>query len=257
MASPERTAAPPPAAPSPPAVRFCGLGLRWPGAAEALIEGLDLALPAGQVSALVGASGCGKSTLLRLAAGLIAPSAGQVRLDGPPLGPGGVAFVFQSPNLLAWRTVEDNVALPIQVQGRVDGAAVEAALAAVGLLEARAALPRALSGGMRMRVSLARALVTRPALLLLDEPFGALDAITRRALHGVFAAAWAERGATVLMVTHDLDEAVLLADRVVVVGGRPLQVRAARDIPGPRPRPASARYSPEAIAAVRALEAAL
>ncbi len=240
-----------------PAVRFVGLGLRWAGAAAPLIDGLDLELPAGRVSALVGASGCGKSTLLRLAAGLLAPSAGEVRLEGPPLGPGGRAFVFQSPNLLAWRTVEDNVSLPLQLQGRSEPAAVEAALSAVGLLGARALLPRALSGGMRMRVSLARALVTRPSLLLLDEPFGALDAITRRSLHGVFAAAWAERGATVLMVTHDIEEAVLLADRVVVLGGQPLSVRAVRDIPGDRPRPDSARYAPAAIEAVRALEAAL
>ena len=151
-----------------------------------LLEGFDLACAAGAVTAIVGPSGSGKSTLLRLMAGLVDADAGAVR-NGIEV-PGELAYVFQAPTLLPWRTLRENVGLPLALLGTPPGeraAAVDRALARVGLSSAADKLPRALTGGMQRRASLARALVTTPRLLLLDEPFSALDAITRRRLHGV------------------------------------------------------------------------
>jgi len=234
------------------AVQLEDVDFQWDPGGPPLVAGLDLECRAGEVTALVGASGSGKSTLLRLMAGLETPSRGSVVTGATR--PGALAMVFQAPTLLAWQTVRENVSLPLVLLGR-PADRVDAALERVGLLDAADRLPRELSGGMQMRASLARALVTEPSLLLLDEPFSALDAITRRRLQGVFSEAW--RGATVVLVTHDIDEAVLLADRVIVLGGRPLEVVADVDVPLPRPRTAGLRHDPRVAGLIQHIEGAL
>ena len=243
-----------------PAVRFHAVDFRWTDAEPLLLSDLSIDIDAGSVTAIVGASGCGKSTLLRLAAGLLHPSRGEV--DAGPQGAGHRGYVFQAPTLLPWRTVADNVGLPLDLLPDALSSEdrhhrVQEALRAVQLDDAADKLPHALSGGMQMRASLARALVTRPKLLLLDEPFSALDALTRRRVHQLFQAAWKTAGATVLFVTHDIDEAVLLADRVISVGGAPLQVRRDLPIPLPHPRTPALRHDPTLGKLVRTIEESL
>jgi NitT/TauT family transport system ATP-binding protein len=222
----------------PPDVRFVGIRFGWPGGGL-ILDGLDLVARGGEITAVVGPSGSGKSTLLRLAAGLTRPDAGVVDTGGARQ-----AYVFQSPTLLPWRTVAGNVGLPLELRGAADrDGAVTAALARVGLTEAAERLPRELSGGMRMRASLARALVTEPTLMLLDEPFSALDAITRARMHQEFLRLWSASPFTALLVTHDVDEAVLLADRVIVLRGPPLRPELDLDISLPRPRADHVRHS--------------
>lgn len=235
----------------PAPLQIQGLRFAWPGEPP-LFDGLDLCLEPGRITALVGASGCGKSTVLRLAAGLLRPQGGEIQTP-----PGGRGFVFQSPTLLPWRTVEANVGLPLELAGRSDPAAVAAALALVGLSEVARALPRQLSGGMQMRASLARALLTRPALLLLDEPFAALDPITRRRLREEFLRLWAELRFTALLVSHDIDEALLLAHRVVVLAGRPARPALDQPVGLPWPRAEAMRFEPALGALAAAVEAAL
>lgn len=232
-------------------MRFDDARFAWPSGEE-ILSGLSLDLAPGQVVAFVGKSGCGKSTLLRLAAGLSAPTGGVVDVQGARL-----AFVFQRPNLLPWRTVAENVALPLSLQGAEDPAAVAAALAQVGLADAAHKLPQALSGGMQMRVSIARALVSQPTLLLLDEPFSALDALTRARLHRELGQILDERGFTTLLVTHDLHEAALLADRVVALGGPPLRVLLDLPVALDAPRGRRDLYDPRVGALVREVRAAL
>jgi NitT/TauT family transport system ATP-binding protein len=204
-------------------VRIEGLRRAFAGAGGPVLEGIDLDVAAGSFVALLGPSGCGKSTLLRVVAGLDAPDGGRIALEGG----GAVAFVFQDALLLPWRTVVDNAALPLQLAGVP---AVERrerarqALARVGLDDAGARLPHELSGGMRMRVSLARALVTEPQLLLLDEPFAALDEMNRQRLDDQLRELWARLGLTVVFVTHSVDEAVYLSQRTVVLSGRPARI---------------------------------
>jgi NitT/TauT family transport system ATP-binding protein len=189
---------------------------------------VDLRVMPGEFVTLLGPSGCGKSTLLRLVAGLLAPSAGAIRVHGHAAGSAaataGLAYVFQEPTLMPWARVQANVRLPLDLAGvpRPEAdARVQAALALVGLQKFAQLLPRELSGGMQMRVSIARALVTRPRLLLLDEPFGALDEITRNRLDAELLALWQAQGLTVMFVTHSIHEAVFLSQRVLVMAARP------------------------------------
>jgi ABC-type nitrate/sulfonate/bicarbonate transport system ATPase subunit len=239
-------------------VVFEEVGFAWPAAPAPLLRGFGLRCCAGGLTALVGPSGCGKSTLLRLAAGLLCPQRG--RITPGQAGGEGLAMVFQQANLLPWRTVAENVGLPLELRGVAPAqrrSMVARALERVELAEVAEALPAALSGGMRMRVALARAWVQPPRLLLMDEPFAALDALTRRRMHQQFQALWEPSRPTVLLVTHDVDEAVLLADRVVVLGGRPLEVVAEVPVDLPRPRAPSLRHDPALGALVRQVEARL
>ena len=199
---------------------------------------------------LVGPSGSGKSTLLRLLAGLLLPTSGQVLFEGQPLtGPRRrMGFVFQKANLMPWRTVLANVTLPLELQGVPPAEAARRAqelIDLVGLSGFEASLPRGLSGGMEQRVAIARALVHNPDVLLLDEPFGALDALTRERMGAELLRIWEARKKTVVLVTHSIPEALLLADRVLVLSARPGQIRLALDVPLPRPRRVEMEYSPE------------
>jgi NitT/TauT family transport system ATP-binding protein len=218
-----------------------GVGRRFPGGVEALRDA-SLRLSETDFVALLGPSGCGKSTLLRLIAGLDQPNEGQLTWDGRPPAPGDIGYVFQDATLLPWATAEDNVFLPLRLRGMPRGAAmaeVDAALQRVGLAGFEKARPRALSGGMRMRVSIARALVTRPRLLLMDEPFAALDEFTRHKLQADLLEVWRTAGCTVVFVTHSIYEAAFLARRIVLMTPRPGRI--AREIasnltPGPDTR---------------------
>ncbi|MHC3469982.1 ABC transporter ATP-binding protein [Streptomyces sp. 7R007] len=208
------------------------------GHVEALRD-IELDAAEGEFVAVVGRSGCGKSTLLRLIAGLLPPSRGEVRVGGRTVtGPRrDVSVLFQRPALLPWRSVLDNVLLPAEIQGQ-DGHRERALdlLATMGLAEFRRRLPHELSGGMQQRVALCRSLIRRPRVLLMDEPFSALDALTRDELCAELQRMHREHPATVVLVTHSVDEAVLLADRVVVLTPRPGRIRAVLDVAVPRPR---------------------
>ena len=226
------------------------------------LAGVDLSAQAGQLITLVGESGCGKTTLLRILAGLLPPTRGEVRIDGRAVtGPSTeVGIVFQRPVLLPWRTALGNVVLPAQVQGLPrDRAEAEgrALLASMGLEGFVDRFPRHLSGGMQQRVALARALLLQPGLLLMDEPFGALDALTREQMHLDLLNAWSIRRPTIIFVTHDIGEAVFLADRVVLLSPRPGTVRQVFDIPLPRPRVPDHRFGVEYAALCRAIRHAM
>ena len=220
------------------------------------LENVALEIDAGSFVALLGPSGCGKSTLLRLIAGLDRPDAGEVRVDDldPSIrhaharegAPCPVAFVFQDAHLLPWRTALENVALPLELRGisrTVARREAQGVLAEVELEDAMQRYPSELSGGMRMRVSIARALVTRPSLLLLDEPFAALDELTRQRLDERLHALWHKHGMTTLFVTHSLAEAVFLAQRAVVFTARPAQIVLDETISLPSLRTAGMRSS--------------
>ncbi len=199
------------------------VGRRFAGGIEALRD-TSLRLAESDFVVLLGPSGCGKSTLLRLIAGLDQPDSGRLAWDGGPPAPGDIGYVFQDATLLPWATAEQNVFLPLRLRGTPAAAAraaVWAALHHVGLDGFETARPRALSGGMRMRVSIARALVTRPRLLLMDEPFAALDEFTRHKLQADLLAVWRQAGCTVVFVTHSIYEAAFLARRIVLMTARP------------------------------------
>ena len=223
-----------------PAVQVRGVDHVHPNGTHAL-AGIDLSVARGEFVSLIGPSGCGKSTLLRLVAELDAPTRGEVRRHGDAR----LAFVFQQPTLMPWARVAANVALPLSLgASRADAARkVDDALAQVGLTQFAQAYPRELSGGMQMRASLARALVTEPELLLMDEPFGALDEITRDRLDRDLLALWSARKLTVLFVTHSLHEAVYLSNRVVVMSPRPGRLAAELRIDEPYPRAPDFRVS--------------
>ncbi len=220
--------------------------LTYPNGTQAL-RPVSLSVAPGEFVSLLGPSGCGKSSLLKLVAGLQRPSAGRIVLQGgAPLSPGDIAFVFQAPTLMPWADVQTNVRLPLDLAGvpRAEAAPrVTEALALVRLNDAARQLPRVLSGGMQMRVSIARGLVTRPRLLLMDEPFGALDDITRHKLDADLLTLARAQRLTVLFVTHSIHEAVYLSDRVVVMASRPGQVVHVQHIAQTWPRHVDVRTS--------------
>ena len=206
-----------------------------------VLENVALSLPAGAFVALVGQSGVGKSTLLRILGGLTVPTGGQVWLDGMPIAAqqAPIGIVFQRDSLMPWRTAYENVRLPLELAGKnvsFSHQRVRDMLALVGLAGYENSYPAQLSGGMAQRVAIARALVHEPALLLLDEPFGALDALTRERMGQELLRIWQAMPVTVLLVTHSISEAVLLADEVLVLNGRPATLTDRIPIDLPRPR---------------------
>ena len=220
------------------------VGFAYPGA-PAVVSGVDWQMPAGTIHCLLGRSGCGKSTLLKLAAGLLLPDTGSVMLEGMPLrGPGPLTgFVFQAPTLLEWLNVIDNVLLPVSLQRKPDAADrahAHSLLKELGLDGMQARYPQQLSGGQQSRVAIARALLTRPSLLLMDEPFAALDALTREELQVSLLEVCRQHESSVLFVTHDIAEAVYLADRVAVMDKGRLIFE--QDIVLSRPRPPDVRH---------------
>jgi NitT/TauT family transport system ATP-binding protein len=205
-----------------------------------VLSGIDFTVAAGEILAVIGPSGCGKSTLLSILGGLLAPTAGEALIQGevPASSLNPLTYVFQEFALLPWRTVEGNVALALQSHAlpqRQKDEMVAAALAMTGLGDFAKSFPKQLSGGMRQRCGIARALVVRPAVLLMDEPLSALDAQTRELLIEDFLAIWAREQTTAVYVTHNLDEALRLADRVVVLSRRPGVVKEIVAVPIPRP----------------------
>jgi NitT/TauT family transport system ATP-binding protein len=250
---------------TPTAISLQGIVKDFPlrrGTAVRALERLDLQIGHGEFVALLGPSGCGKSTVLRMVAGLEEPSEGEVAVEGRSpadlVRAHRLGVAFQEHALLPWASARDNVALPFRVAGRpVDRTRVDDLLALVGLIGFEDARPRQLSGGMRQRVAIARALALEPDVLLLDEPFGALDAVTRRRMNLELARIWMEQRITTLLVTHDVDEAVLLADRVVVMTGRPGRVRHVQQVDMPHPRGTEVTRDPDFHALVDRLTAML
>ena len=232
----------PPQPPQDELIAVKGLTRRY-GAVTAL-DHVDLTIRGGELIAIVGPSGCGKSTLLRILAGLMPPTEGEAWLQGSRIeGPRrDIGVVFQTPVLFPWRSVLDNVLLPVDVQrlGRDKmRATAMTLLRMVGLEGFESHLPNQLSGGMQQRAALVRALIHDPSVLLMDEPFGALDAMTREQMNVELQRIWMERRKTVVFVTHSVGEAVFLADRVVVMSPRPGRIVDTLDIDFPRPRPLS------------------
>lgn len=244
------------------AVRLRGVTKTYDSGVTALGP-LDLDVVSGEFVSLLGPSGCGKSTALRLIAGLAAPSAGTVELayhGAERRGSHRVGFVFQEPTLMPWANVRDNVRLPLKLAraAATDAdARIEAALDQVGLADFAAAYPRELSGGMKMRVSLARALVTDPDILLMDEPFAALDEITRFRLNNDLLSLWRNLHKTVIFVTHSVFESVYLSQRVIVMTARPGRIGAEFRITSSEPRGEEFRTSAEYAAFCREVSGAL
>ena len=213
---------------------------------------VNVTIEAGSFVSIVGPSGCGKSTFLRLVSGLTQASRGRIEVDGVVPAEArrlhrNLSYVLQDATLLDWRPVATNVALPLELRGIAQSEVderVEACLQLVGLQDMAHLYPHQLSGGMRMRVSIARALVTEPGLLLMDEPFGALDEISRQRLNHDLLALWCQRQWTCIFVTHSVQEAVFLSQQVMVMTPRPGQIRAVHDVDFPYPRPRSLRTDP-------------
>ena len=230
-----------------------GVGKTFSNGVRAL-DGVDLTLREGDFLSLLGPSGCGKSTLLRIIAGLLSPTSGTLDWRGQMADPSQLGFVFQEPTLMPWATVFDNVWLPL----RLKGVSRKAAAPAIGDLLERVhltgfenAVPRELSGGMKMRVSIARSLVTKPRLLLMDEPFAALDEITRFKLNNDLLELWDDQKITVVFVTHSVFESVFLSHRVVVMAARPGRIFQEVAVDAPYPRDETFRTSPEYAALCR------
>jgi NitT/TauT family transport system ATP-binding protein len=223
-------------------LEFAGVGRTFPDGTEAL-RGVDLTVDRGEFVSVVGPSGCGKSTLLRLASGLDKATAGETRVGSRRVG-----YVFQDPTLLPWRTVRRNVELLAELEHVSKAerrARVDEAIALVGLADFEKHRPRSLSGGMRMRTSLARSLVLQPDVFLFDEPFGALDEMTRERLNDELLALFADRGFAALFITHSVAEAVFLSTRVVVMSPRPGRILGDVSVPFGYPRQPELRYSEE------------
>jgi NitT/TauT family transport system ATP-binding protein len=224
----------------------------------AALRDVSLDIEAGEFISLVGASGCGKTTLLRIVDGLITPTSGQVSVDGHPVTRPGPdrGFVFQQDALFPWRTVIDNIIFGLEVQGRAKREALQRAdhlVRLVGLAGFEQHFPHELSGGMRQRANLARALTIDPDILLMDEPFAALDAQTREIMQAELLRVWRSNRKTVMFVTHQIDEAVYLADRVVVMTSRPGQIKALLEVDINRPRDLSVKRTPHFLELVDAI----
>jgi NitT/TauT family transport system ATP-binding protein len=247
-----------------PAVEILSVDKTYANGTVAL-EPVNLSVAEGEFVTLLGPSGCGKSTLLKMVAGLLAPSEGRILLWRQPVaqvqsGGHGLSFVFQEATLMPWASVQANVRLPLDLAGVARDQAdarVAQALSLVGLSKFAGSLPRELSGGMQMRVSIARGLVTRPALLLMDEPFGALDEITRDHLNEQLLRLWERTGKTVIFVTHSISEAVFLSSRIVVMSPRPGRILEVIDCKLPAGRGLDARETPEFIQVAHRVREAL
>lgn len=247
-----------------PAIEVLSAEQTYPNGTQALLP-VDLQIPAGQFVTLLGPSGCGKSTLLKMIAGLLEPSDGKILIWRKPIGAlkegaGRLSFVFQEATLMPWANVRSNVRLPLELAGiarEQADARVTEALELVGLGRFDQALPKELSGGMQMRVSIARGLVTKPDLLLMDEPFGALDEITRNRLDSDLLSLWQKQGLTVVFVTHSIAEAVYLSQRVIVMAARPGRVVEDVIIDEPYPRGPDFRVSQPFAQMARYLQDAL
>jgi NitT/TauT family transport system ATP-binding protein len=233
------------------------------GTVTALID-TSVELAPGEFGAIIGPSGCGKSTLLRLIADIMPPTAGTIAIGGRAPAEARlkhqIGFVFQQPTLLAWRSVRENIRLPLVVAGRSAPAGLpgpDELIELVGLQGFGDALPAQLSGGMQQRAAIARALILRPDVLLLDEPFGALDEITRQRMNLELLRIWAEAGTTALLVTHSIGEAVFMADRVYVMSPRPGRIVATITVDLPRPRRLDLMRSAEFFKLVNAVRDAL
>jgi NitT/TauT family transport system ATP-binding protein len=250
---------PPAASRSDPLVALHGVAKTFPSGTVAL-GGFDLTVRSGEFVSLLGPSGCGKSTALRIIAGLTEPTAGTVAWQAAAQNENRLGFVFQEPTLMPWTNVSNNVLLPLKLKGATGPAArkrVDAALERVGLQSFARAYPRELSGGMRMRVSIARALVTEPQVLLMDEPFAALDEITRFKLNNDLLQVWQALRMTVVFVTHSVFESVYLSSRVVVMAARPGRVFTEIAVDAPYPREQNFRTSAEYAAFCRRTSEAL
>jgi NitT/TauT family transport system ATP-binding protein len=254
------------AAQAPACITLDGVSLRYPtgrGYIEAL-TGIDLTVAEGEFAALLGPTGCGKSSLLRLVSDLVEPTAGRVIVRGQPALAARRAnefgFVFQEPALLSWRTALGNVHLPLEIVGYPASRRVarcEQLLDSVGLLKFKDYYAHQLSGGMKQRVAIVRALAWNPSILLMDEPFSALDELTKNQLQDDLLQLWSLERKTILFVTHNISEAVYLADRVVVMSPHPGRIKAVLPIGLPRPRTESLRESPEFLRYVREAREAL
>ncbi len=252
----------------PPVVTLSGVGKRYANGTLA-VQGVEMAIGQGDFVSLLGPSGCGKSTVLRMVAGLIAPTTGRIEMAAggdagssisPLRGGGDVGFVFQEPTLMPWGNALKNVMLPLRLAGVAKSEAADraaAALASVGLAGFEKSYPRALSGGMKMRVSIARALVTKPRLLLMDEPFAALDEITRHKLNNDLLTLWQAERFTAIFVTHSVFESVYLSRRIVVMAARPGRVVEDLTVDAPYPRGEVFRTSSDYAAHCRHISAAL
>ncbi|NPA93109.1 MAG: ABC transporter ATP-binding protein [Chloroflexi bacterium] len=248
---------------SEPMVQVSHLGVAFPtdeGGTLEVLRDVSFEVAPQAFLAVVGPSGCGKSTLLRVLAGLLQPSRGEVSFPAHQGSRPKVGLVFQKANLMPWRTVLRNITLPLELKGVPTEEAVRRAremIARIGLEGFEDTLPRDLSGGMAQRVALARALIHEPDLLLLDEPFAALDALTRERLWDELLHIWRQERKTVVMVTHSVTEALLLADRVLVLSARPATVRLDMQVDLPRPRASDLRYTPHFGQLARRLREAL